>query len=332
MRARSARRTLALLGALAGLAFPHGPLPPTPAHAGRAPAMQVQRFPSAARALEVILRRRPKVIAFGEVHQQKGAEAIPSSLKHFTEELLPVLVKNRQKTTDLILETWITDGNCGKEEKQVVESVQQTTQRPEQTESELVTAIKRAKAGGIDPHILRLSCKEYDSLRERAPDGGLTGDLDFDKLLRLIRRQLMQQLILVLVHRGGATAPGTVLIYGGALHNDLDPRPDDAPYAFGQSAQKAAQGRYLEVDLLVPEYIDAYQAMQKEPWFPIYRREHEGPERSRQVLLIRRGPSSYVVIFARSPAAAPVKPTPAPSGAAPAAPARPASTITTTPP
>jgi hypothetical protein len=306
MRRAPAVAIVLCLAAAATLAGPGG----DDARAARPPTISVQRLPSAARALEVLLRRRPRVIAFGEVHQQKGAEGIPSSIKRFTEELLPVLEKHRPKTTDLILETWITDGNCGAEEKKVVETIQETTKRPEQTENELVTAIKRAKAMGVDPHILRLSCKEYDSLRERAPDGGLTGELDFDKLLRLIRRQLMQQLILVLVQRGGATTAGLVLIYGGALHNDLMPRPEDAPYAFGISAQKAAQGRYLEVDLLVPEYIDAYEAMKKEPWFATYRREHDRPGASQEALLIKHGPSSYVIILPRTrPAAAPAAPT-----------------------
>ena len=63
-----------------------------------------------------------------------------------------------------------------------------------------------------------------------------------------------------------------VVVYGGALHNDLYPDPVLARFSYGVAAFRATGGRYRELDLYVPEYLERNSAMQKEPWVPIWRR------------------------------------------------------------
>src|SRR5205814_10461462 len=86
---------------------------------------------------------------------------VPSSLKHFEDEILQVVAP---RASDLVVETWVTEGKCGKTEKAVMKDVQKTTERPVQTEDEVVTLIKRAKAAGVNPHILSVSCREHEAI------------------------------------------------------------------------------------------------------------------------------------------------------------------------
>jgi hypothetical protein len=273
---------LLVLGALAAVA---------PAEAAAPRPDEVRDFPSAAEAIRGLLQARPRVIAFGEYHQQQKTVAIPSALARFTRELLALL---RPHATDLVLETWIPSGSCGQAEAQVTGEVRRTTERPAATEDEIVTLAKRAKALGVQPWALSLTCADYAALQPA--DGGL----DYDRLLLLIRDRLHDRVRRVLTKRGGPAAPRTVLVYGGALHNDRYPQPELARYAFGRELAELTRGRYLEVDLIVPEYVERDEArgpLRKEPWFlawQAHERAHPG-----RVVRIRRGRGSYVIVFAR---------------------------------
>ncbi|HEX7599822.1 MAG TPA: hypothetical protein VF518_16510, partial [Polyangia bacterium] len=48
-------------------------------------------YPSAAAAVQALLAGKPRVVGFGEYHQQKKTAKIPSALKRFTKEIVPVL-------------------------------------------------------------------------------------------------------------------------------------------------------------------------------------------------------------------------------------------------
>jgi len=88
------------------------------------PAQQpptVEHFATAAQALELALVTPARIVAFGEYHQTTETTKIPSSLARFTKELLPQVAK---LATDLVVETWVADGRCGKQEDKIVEEVQ----------------------------------------------------------------------------------------------------------------------------------------------------------------------------------------------------------------
>jgi hypothetical protein len=121
------------------------------------PAPRARSVPSVAAAVEQLLARRPRVVAFGELHQTSATLGVPSSLQHFTGELLTVLAP---RASDLVVETWVAQGKCGKVEKAVVADVARTTERPAQTEDQVLTLIQRARAAGVKPHILGISCRE----------------------------------------------------------------------------------------------------------------------------------------------------------------------------
>src|SRR5262249_44542167 len=237
----------ALLAAPAAAAPPDGGAPHDVADAPSRDAVDkgpsVRTFDQPADALRELLALGPRVIGFGEYHQTNATKSVRSSLARFTDELLPLVAPG---ASDLVVETWIT-GDCGAKEEKVVKQVERTTERPPETESELVKLLRLAKERGVQPHILTVSCEEYQALLDDK------GQVDFEKLLKLVNRLLEQQ-VLALAPR--APSGKLVCVYGGALHNDLKPEPSLAPFTYGADVARATDGRYLEVDTFVPELIE----------------------------------------------------------------------------
>lgn len=261
------------------------------------PAVRHRVFPGAAAALAEVLADDPRVIGFGEYHQTTATLHVPSALHRFTGEMLDVLGAS---VSDLIVETWVEDGACGKQEQQVGADVRETTERPPETGNEVLALAERARGQGIQPHALKLDCADYATL---IGDGG---DVDYEQLLALITRELRATTARVLAHRdqqrahpGDAGMPGArrrIAVYGGSLHNDIYPHEALAMYSYAADIQQRTEGRYVEVDLYVPELIEGNELLAKEPWYPLLARQ-AGPDR---VILIERGPGSYILILPRS--------------------------------
>jgi hypothetical protein len=240
-------------------------------------------YKSPSQIVAELLTRKPRVVAFGEYHQIEGGAAVPSAVKRFGDEMLASVAP---AASDLVLETWVTEGKCGAVETSAVAKVDETIQRPETTEDELVTLLKRTKAAGVQPHILTLSCKEYAQIQPK------DGEIDYVKLLGVVTLHLQVGIEMAL-----ADAPKNkaVIVYGGALHNDVFPQKELAQFSFAKSVGKRVKGRYLEVDLYVPEYIAGDKKIIAEPWYPRWKAAqaaHPG-----ETALWARSPSSYIVIF-----------------------------------
>jgi len=225
------------------------------------------------------------VIAFGELHQTRATAKVRSALARFTDEILPVVAP---RASHLIVETWITRGNCGAAEEQVTKEVARTTERPAETESEIMKLLRRAKELGVAPHVLDVGCDEYQVL------AGSGGSVDYDRLLTItnahLERAIGQGLLL-------PRAPGRplVVVYGGALHNDLFPDPTLAKYTFGRAVHAATRGAYREVDLYVPEMVDTTPALRAEPWYRAWQRAGAG----KNDVVIERGARSTILVFRR---------------------------------
>jgi len=250
------------------------------------PEPRARAIPSVSGAIEELMARQPRVVAFGEIHQTTASLKVPSSLKHFEDELLPVVAP---RASDLIVETWVNDGKCGKTEKAVIKDVQKTTERPVQTEDEVVTLIQRAKAAGVKPHILTMSCKEYESVYQGK-------QVDYDAFLRLTSDKVEAGVREVLGKPGAASPERAVIVYGGALHNDLTPPEGMSAYAYGESLSKTVGGKYLEIDLYVPEYVAKQKKLQAEPWYRAYKKA----ARPGRAVMIERALDSYVIVFPKT--------------------------------
>jgi hypothetical protein len=295
---------LIVAGAL--LARP-APVPPAAAAAPRA-----ERQASARAAVTALLAEPGGVIAFGELHQTSATAKVKSAIARFTEDILPAVAPH---ASHLIVETWITTGKCGESETRVTEDVARTTERPAETESEIMRLLRRAKELGVAPHVLDIACEEYEHvMRRRASPVGAhrggrgtlsgsrtetstssDGGVDYDRLLTVtnahLRRAIQQGLVL-------KRAPGRplVIVYGGALHNDLHPDATLAKYTFGRDIHAITRGMYREIDLFVPEMVEATPALKKEPWYDAWRRSGAGTSD----VLIQRSPRSAVIVFKRS--------------------------------
>lgn len=248
--------------------------------------MRCELFDTPARAFAQVLAEKPRVLAIGEVHQTNSSTAIRSAISRFTEQLLPVL---RHKASDLIAETWVSSGDCGEEEEEAVEEIAETTQRPVETEDEVVTLLKSARALMIIPHILQVSCDEYASMLDRE------GELDAEKVLALVTRLLLEKAKFLHEKNESRKSKRTVVIYGGAIHNDLRPAAEYAAYSYGKALDFATEERYLALDLYVPELLEALEDYQTEAWYPYFKKYVS----DKKTLLIREGDGSFILVFPR---------------------------------
>jgi hypothetical protein len=249
--------------------------------------------PSAATALSAWLAGAGGVVAFGEVHQDTATADTRSALARFADDILPALAP---RASHLIVETWMTTGACGKTETRVTRDIARTTERPKETESEIVRLLRRAKEAGVAPHVLAVTCDEYASLSGGGKGRAKGKGVDYDRLLRLTEKHLETAIRQALLLPRTPARP-LVLVYGGALHNDLDPAPELAPYAFGPAIFALTHGDYREVDLYVPELVARLEAMRAEPWFGAWKAfAHEG-----DTVVIPRSARSTIVVFPRRP-------------------------------
>jgi len=235
--------------------------PAAPADAVHA-APSHRSFPDAASALVALLdEQRPKAVGFGEFHQTVGTVAVRSTLERFTGSLLPVIAA---RTSDLVVETWVSQGDCGETERAVVAQVEAVSRRPDRTEDENLALIRRAKELGIRPHILEMECADYDRVH------GVDGGLDYVAMLELVAGRIEEVVATALAaRRPEEDARKMLAIYCGAVHNDLAPAPDWEAFSFGPGLRERIGGRYLEVDLYVPEFVEASESAKEEPWYQL---------------------------------------------------------------
>jgi len=237
---------------------------------------------------EILAATHPRVIGFGELHSRTDRAHVGSSLAHFTAEVLPVV---KDQLSDLVLETWVVDPHCGETATKATAAVEHTMRRPEATKSELGQLVDAARAAGVQPHAMRMTCDDYARV---APKGK---PVAVEVMLDLVTRELGRIAIEAVVHRDRHHATRRlVATYGGALHNDLYPADGVGQWSFARRVDDATGGRYVEVDLYVPELARADATSQKQPWFPIL--DEAGPDHA---VLIERGPRSYVVILPTTP-------------------------------
>jgi hypothetical protein len=239
-------------------------------------------FETAEDAFRWVLSLDPTVLAVGEAHAQKGSEEIASSTKRFTESFLPLL---SGKASDVVVELWAPDPKC-KKEVAIVASAQKpvTSVQAATNQNEYVTLGTKAKEKGMTPWLLRPTCDDFTMLA----DAGTGGDIG--AMLGLVKRLTEEKL--VTLHE---KSPAKIVVaYGGAMHNDITPDEAMKDYSFGPDMVKAHGKRYVELDLIVPEYVKDTSTWQKLPWHAPFK-ERPGPRD--KAALYRAGERSFALIF-----------------------------------
>ena len=249
----------------------------------------MQRFDSPEEAFQFVLAKNPQILAVGEAHAQKGTEAIASSTKRFTDAFLPLLAP---KASDVVVELWAPDPTCMKEVKAVASAQKPVTSAQAETnQNEYQTLGVKAKAAGMTPWLLRPTCDDFSMLAD-------AGDDAVGEMLGLVKRLTQAKLVQLLQKNGGAK---TVVAYGGALHNDLAPSPEMKAYSFGPELDALTKGRYIELDLIVPEFIKKSPTWEKLAWFSAFEADRAANRHQDKTTLYVLGERSFTLIFPASP-------------------------------
>jgi hypothetical protein len=237
---------------------------------------QHREFATTEQAMAAILAENPvpRVYAIGEYHQTRAALASTSPLARFTQDIIAMLEPYAQH---LVIESWL-DSNCwGGTEQQVAAA----TQRPGSVQMDVMRLVQAGRKLHIQTHTLPMTCIEYDAMLDAS------GHLDLLLLLELITQKLGDTTRALL-----AQGTQAVIVYGGALHNDLYPRWPLEALSYAKPLAEELGGHVLEIDLVVPEVVAPMAMIRSEPWFPLL-----GRASPKRVIVWQRGPASYVVIL-----------------------------------
>ena len=247
-------------------------------------ALDCLAFATPGAAFDYVLQSDPLVLAVGEAHAQDSTPSIPSSTRRFAEQLLPRLAG---RAKHIVIELLLA--NCKQPTVEGVKKQQApvTEHQAKTNQSEFVTLGKVAERFGIEPQGLTPDCPEYEAVVNAGEDS-------VARLLTLVADQTAKEVEALLAK---PEAPASlVLTYGGALHNDLSPRPGQEAWSFGPKLALFTQNRYVELDLIVPEFVKDNEAWRNLPWFTAFDREHLSSE----TLLYQPGHNSFVLIFPKT--------------------------------
>jgi hypothetical protein len=270
-----------------------------PANATTCPAVgavKCLRFANAEDAFKHVLADDPIVLAVGEAHAQKGTEAIASSTKRFTESFLPLLAG---KASDIVVELWAPDPKCMKAVRQVASAQRPVTSaQAAPTQDEYTTMGLKARDVGVTPWLLRPTCDDFAALA----DAG-TGPEAIPPMLALVKRLTSTKI--TQLHERNTRSPEQakpdakkmLLAYGGAMHNDLQPSDANKEYSFGPELDRLTGGRYVELDLIVPEFVKKTPVWEKLPWYASWDAD-KGPHDKATLYIV--APRSYVIVFPSS--------------------------------
>lgn len=280
--------------------------PMPPADAAACGAWRCLSFVDPLSAFQHVLAHHPLVLGIGEAHAQAGHDGVASSTKRFTESFLPHLAG---RASGLVLELWLGEPKCGEDLQLVREAQKPVTQSQAKTNpNELVALGDRAYALGIPPFPLRPSCADYGPIARAARgDAGSAHQDDadpIDLMLKLIER-LSEARMKRLLQEGSretraldAGGPDLIVAYGGALHNDVAPPPGNEAYSFGPAMIAATSGRYIELDLIVGDFVQSGGPWTKLAWVPTYLASSPGDQA--KTLLYRTGDASFVLVFPKA--------------------------------
>ena len=282
-----------------GQAAPVAPAPPVASEAAAGePAIEAcgpyecRRFDAGSDALAFVLDGQPVALGVGEAHALAGSEHVASTARRFADELLPSL---GGRASHLVVELLNPDPRCETATREVREKQEPVTApQSAQNQSDYVELGRRARALGIEPFVLSPSCDEF-----RAIAGA--GDRAIEVMLETIARVTSRMLRGALAKNRAAGRAGVVIGYGGALHNDIEPSAAKASWSYGPDLVAFTQGGYVELDLIVREFVKDTDTWRALPWYPYF-----DPARfADRWLVMRTGPQRYALFFPRGAPAAP---------------------------
>ncbi len=236
-----------------------------------------REYPDSATAVSAILDEagRARVYAVGEYHPRAMPNAPKSPLARFTTEIMDLLIP---RARHLVIETWLDDG-CSATST-VSREVASVTGRPTGSGTQIEALVMKSAMARLQTHGLGMTCIEHGALLDAM------GRVDFLRLLELVTEKLGK------TARELVDSDRAVIVYGGALHNDLYPAWPLESLSYAHQLSEDLGGGVVEIDLVVPEVVAPMSMVRREGWFPLL-----GLASPEHVIVWERGPESYVVIL-----------------------------------
>lgn len=264
------------------------PKPPEPAAEEPCGALACRSFAEQEAAFRAVLRERPLVLAVGEAHALKQALGVPTTPRRFAERFLPIVAE--MGATDLVVELLVPDPSCRQKSREVErEQAAVTEPQAETNQNDYVELGRAAARSGLGVHALETACADYDRILASAGDSVLV-------MLELIRNRTIDVVERLLALRRGQGRTPFIVVYGGAMHNDIVPKPGREDFSFGEELSRRTLGRYAALDLIVPEYIKQNEVWKALPWFEHYDAGRFG----HRAILFSPEPASFVLVLPRS--------------------------------
>jgi hypothetical protein len=249
--------------------------------------LDCRQYDSVEEAFESTLADKPRLVAVGEAHAQKGTTA-PSSAKHFTDQILPKLAG---RASDLLVELMNPPKGCAPTTEVVRQKQEVVTRAQAPTDQgEYVAMGEQARHLGIVPDLLRPSCADLEAVKAAGDDAVMAS---LAMIARLTREQAKK-----LLDRDASTtgeAEKMVITYGGAIHNDLAPPAERAAWSFGPDLDAYTHGRFVAVELFIPELIDDSDTWKKRAFYAHYDATRMGSKAT----VFREG-KTFVIVLPRS--------------------------------
>jgi hypothetical protein len=244
-------------------------------------------FSNGADALAFVLAEGPVALGVGEAHALAGSEHLPSTARRFSAELLPSL---EGRASHLVVELLNPDPRCpaaAREVRRAQEPV--TAPQSKQNQNDYIELGTSARVLGIEPFVLSPTCDELRAIAD-------AGDNAIDAMLATIARVTSRMLRAALAKNRARGRPGLVVGYGGALHNDIAPSEQRRAWSYGPDLVASTGGRYVELDLIVREFIKDSEAWRALPWYA-----HFDPTRGEsQFLVMRTAGHRYALFFPKA--------------------------------
>jgi hypothetical protein len=187
-----------------------------------------------------------------------------------------------------VIELWTGRNDCGDDRVAKVKEAQKpvTSAQAETNQNEYFELGNQSKQLGIFPHALVPSCDDYQAILAAR-------STDIAKMLELTAIKTKETVVSLL--RKAETAPTVpyIITYGGALHNDVTPKPGREMWSFGADLYRLTSGHYVELDLIQREQVRDTESFTALPWYPYFRKD--GLES--KYALFKMGEGSYALIF-----------------------------------
>jgi hypothetical protein len=239
--------------------------------------------------LDAVSGSDPLVLGVGEAHAPKGAR-VPTAARRFAQGVLPAIAG---RTSDLLVELMLPPAGCVDATAQVRQEQSRVTSRESaHNQDDYAVMGDEARALGVVPDLLRPSCADMDLVRAAHGDSAIGASLEL--IARLTRTQTER-----LVDRDARTDADRgkmVVVYGGLLHNVLAPPADSAEWSYAPAVDAHVHGRFVAIDLVVPEFIGDDDSWRSFAWWPHYDRAKMGA----RATLFQTGERSFVLVFPAS--------------------------------